>query len=150
MQKSDERREFQAGMGWYLIWIPMIAVVAGIAFLGLRDNQWKKNFLPGGLFLFIAIIFFFYFLSRVRLWPWYLGPTLIVDNSGLKTQKWTIPWNEIETINTVKVGKAYQIGIVKKGQRPWEMPYLIDGPLGVKIVDVVRYLQVRKASYMQK
>jgi len=147
--KSDERREFHAGVGWYSIWIPFIALLAGVAFLGLRDDQWKKNFLPGGLVALMDCMFFYNFISRVPLWPWYRGPTLIVDHSGLKTEKWFIPWGEIEKIGAFRVGKATQIGIVKSGQRSWELPYLVEGPLGAPMNDVVRYLQARMSRSMQ-
>lgn len=141
----NERREFYAGVGWYAFWIPTIVIAAGIAYLGLRDNQWKRNFLPGGVFASMALIFLLNFLSRAPRCPWYLGPSLVVDNSGLKTRKWSISWGEIEKISTFKIGKGFAIGIVKKGQKSWEMPYMVDGPLGAKMNDVVGYLQARHA-----
>ena len=147
--RFEERREFHAGVSWYAIWIPFLALFVGVAFLGLRDGQWKKNFLPGGLVALMDCIFFYNFISRVPLWPWYRGPTLIVDQSGLKTEKWFIPWGEIEKIGIFRVGKATQIGIIKNGQRSWELPYLVEGPLGEPMIDVVHYLQVRKSAFMQ-
>lgn len=143
----NECREFKAGVGFYAIMILFTALFAWTAFVILCDRGSKGQILFGAVVAHIAFVFFYELLSRTPLQPWYKGPTLVVDNYGLKTAQWFIPWSEIETIDIFSVGRAIRIGIVKKDQRAWEQPYLIEGPLA-RMKDVVRYLQVRRSAFM--
>lgn len=149
LSDKNERREFKAGLGFYVFMIPVIAMLSGIIILNLCDRGEKKNVMALVMFGFADWVIIYSFLSRVPIWPWYKGPTLIVDDAGLKTEKWFMQWDEIEAINTFRVGKGICIGIVKKGQRPWELPSLIEGPLGASMSEVVEYLQARKSGFTE-
>ena len=144
---QNEYREFKAGVGFYAITIPVAALLAWTAFVILFNHESKGQILLGAIIAYIDFLLFYELLSWTPLWPWYKGPTLVVDNYGLKTAKWFIPWPEIETINLFSVGRTIRIGIVKKGKRSWEQPYLIEGPVA-RMKDVVRYLQVRQSGFI--
>ncbi|WP_332877166.1 hypothetical protein [Massilia sp. S19_KUP03_FR1] len=148
LSNPNERREFKAGVGFYAVMIPFISIMAWFVFFVFRDGGGKGHIVFGGIIAYLNCIMTYDLLSRIPLWPWYRGPTLVVDNYGLKTEKWFISWSEIEKIDTFNGGRGIVcIGIVKKGQRSWEIPYLIEGPLGAKIRDVLRYLQVSKSDF---
>lgn len=143
--EPNECREFKAGVGFYAIMTPFTALFAWAAFVILCNHESKGQILFGAIVAYIDFLFFYELLSWTPFWPWYKGPTLVVDSFGLKTAKWFIPWPEIETINLFSAGRVIRIGVVKKGQRSWEQPYLIEGPLA-RMKDVVRYLQVRQSG----
>lgn|GEM_PF-4870997 len=144
---SSERREYKAGLGWYVGSFFELAMGCAFILWGLLDAGWFYS-----VFFILWNSGFIYALLRQAPWsPIYQGPNLIVDSVGVKAGKWSATWGEFEKFDLARSGRNPCLAVYKWNPGSEEQPHRIAEPLDADLRIVRQYLNARlEASRIQQ
>lgn len=135
----SERCEFKAGIAWHIQFLLMFAVGILFFFWALLEKGWFRC----AFFIFYNLLLIVG-LARQAPWsPFYQGPSLIVDSVGVRADKWSATWEEIDKFDTAPSGRKLCVAIYTKNPKA-KQPFRVQGPIGDDLLqNVVRYLNAR-------
>jgi hypothetical protein len=163
-QQLDKTIEFRLGYLGHILFIAMICISGYLIVSGLKIASSKSAAYIMVVVMFLSLVGFIRFLLRLAWWsPWYKGPSLVADPTGIKNNSCLIPWSDVVStstctigagkfsatavlVNTLKGCSEYDHSIERSLHEPHEVKLFVYGALPESIA---HYLGVRAKLHNQ-